>query len=181
MKTYKNWAKHHYSLSQRLLLMVLAGILFLLILPALLVNGSARLDAAWNLPDFSAGLVNQIAGAIMILAGGAFALWSIERQITLAAGTPVPVMPTQKLVVQPPFTYCRNPMTLGTIIGYSGIGVWIGSFSAVGIVLLFGLLLVLYIKLLEEKELAARFGESYLEYKRNTPFMLPRFHRRDQA
>ena len=178
MKTYKKWAKHHYSFGQRMILMILAGLVFLLLLPTLLVNCSARLDAAWNLPDFSAGLVNKIAGAILSLAGFSLGFWSVERQITLAAGTPVPVMPTQKLIVQPPFTYCRNPMTLGTILGYSGIGVWIGSFSAVGMVLLFGLLLILYIKLLEEKELEARFGESYLEYKRQTPFMLPRFRRK---
>lgn len=87
----------------------------------------------------------------------------------------MPVMPTQKLVVIRPFTYCRNPMTLGTILAYLGVCVWIGSISAVVIVLIFTILLLLYVKLLEEKELEARFGAEYLEYKRNTPFILPRF------
>jgi protein-S-isoprenylcysteine O-methyltransferase Ste14 len=36
----------------------------------------------------------------------------------------------------------------------------------------------LYIKLIEEKELEARFGLDYLAYKRNTPFILPRLRSR---
>jgi len=31
-----------------------------------------------------------------------------------------------------------------------------------------------YIKLVEEKELEARFGEEYREYKRKTPFLIPK-------
>lgn len=179
MKKYQDWAQKEYSLRQRVVVLALAGVLFLGIIPYYLYKFSTRIDATLHLPKFYLGILNPIAGAIFIAIGLAFAWWSIGAQIELGRGTPVPVMPTQKLVVQPPFTYCRNPMTLGTIVGYAGIGVWLGSYSAVGIVLLFGLLLVLYIKLLEEKELEARFGEAYLEYKRQTPFMIPRFHRRD--
>jgi protein-S-isoprenylcysteine O-methyltransferase Ste14 len=69
-------------------------------------------------------------------------------------------------------------MTLGTFIAYLGIGVWIGSFSAIVIVILVTVLLLLYVKFIEEKELAVRFGEDYLEYKKNTPFLLPRLRRR---
>jgi len=35
-------------------------------------------------------------------------------------------------------------------------------------------LLLSYVKFIEEKELAARFGAEYLAYKRETPFILPR-------
>ena len=31
------------------------------------------------------------------------------------------IMPTERVVVQPPFTYCRNPMPLGTILGYCSL------------------------------------------------------------
>jgi protein-S-isoprenylcysteine O-methyltransferase Ste14 len=33
----------------------------------------------------------------------------------------------------------------------------------------------LYLKLFEEKELEERFGSDYIEYKRKTPFLIPRF------
>jgi protein-S-isoprenylcysteine O-methyltransferase Ste14 len=37
---------------------------------------------------------------------------------------------------------------------------------------------VLYLKLLEEKELTERFGEAYLAYKQEVPFIIPRLPRR---
>jgi hypothetical protein len=36
------------------------------------------------------------------------------------------------------------------------------------------ILLLAYIKLFEERELEARFGPEYVEYKRTTPFLIPR-------
>ncbi len=89
------------------------------------------------------------------------------------------MMPTQELLTRGPFRYCRNPMTLGTILAYSGLGIAAGTISGVGLVLCFGAFLVLYIKGIEEKELAERFGEAYLVYKRETPFLIPRLPKRD--
>ena len=69
-------------------------------------------------------------------------------------------------------------MTLGTILGGLGIGVWIGSFSAIAIVTALGTALLAYVRFIEEKELEARFGQDYVDYKRTTPFLLPRVRRR---
>jgi len=33
--------------------------------------------------------------------------------------------------------------------------------------------ILIYIKLIEEKELEERFGSEYLEYKKRTPFLIP--------
>jgi protein-S-isoprenylcysteine O-methyltransferase Ste14 len=38
--------------------------------------------------------------------------------------------------------------------------------------------LLAYLKRLEEGELTERFGEAYLAYKRETPFIIPRLPRR---
>lgn len=149
-----------------------------MILPYLIARWSAGLDAALQLPRLSLGLGNILLGLLLIVAGFSLGFWSVETQMSLGRGTPVPVMPTQKLIVRPPFSYCRNPMTLGTLIGYSGLAVLLGSWSALGIVWGLIALLLLYLKLVEEKELEARFGAEYLEYKRTTPFILPRFRRR---
>lgn len=35
-------------------------------------------------------------------------------------------------------------------------------------------LLLLYLRRVEEKELAERFGEPYMAYKRRTPFIIPK-------
>lgn len=67
-----------------------------------------------------------------------------------------------------------NPMTLGTAMLYLGIGIWIGSLSFIGLTMLFIGLLLAYVKLIEEKELEERFGQEYVEYKRKTPFLIPK-------
>jgi protein-S-isoprenylcysteine O-methyltransferase Ste14 len=65
-------------------------------------------------------------------------------------------------------------MTLGTAIFYLGIALWLGSLSALGLGLVYPVGILIYIKLVEERELEERFGSEYLEYKRRTPFLIPR-------
>jgi protein-S-isoprenylcysteine O-methyltransferase Ste14 len=178
---YLDWASHEHPLRRRLVVLFVLGTLFLGLFPLLLVRGSARLDRRLRLRRFRAGIISPIAGVGLGLAGAFFALPSIRAVVETGSGTPLPMMPTQRLVVQPPFTYCRNPMTLGTILGYGGIGVWLGSVSAVGIVAAVGALLLVYVRFVEEKELEARFGPAHLGYKRNTSFLMPRMRRRSAA
>jgi len=178
MNKYQDWAKREYSLKQHLIVFGFAGILLLLIIPYLLIVSSAAIDDLLNLPKLEFGLITLIVGLLLILGGLSLGLWAIEAQVSIGRGTPVPVIPTQKLVVQAPFTYCRNPMTLGTFVGYLGFCLLIGSISAIAIVLCLMILLLSYVKFIEEKELEARFGVEYLEYKQCTPFILPRLRHR---
>ncbi len=83
------------------------------------------------------------------------------------------MLPTKKLLVSGPFKYCRNPMTLGTIIAYTGIAILVGSWFSMLFVVVFAALLIAYLKTIEEKELLLRFGSEYAEYKKNTPFIIP--------
>jgi len=69
-------------------------------------------------------------------------------------------------------------MGLGTGILYLGFGIIFNSPSFMFITIFLFTLFFLYYKLIEEKELAARFGEEYLEYKRRTPFLIPTFRRK---
>ena len=64
---------------------------------------------------------------------------------------------------------------------YMGIAWVLGSPSAVVLVLVGGTLLLLYDKFVEEQEMVLRFGEEYLEYKRRTPFIIPRWPRRKKG
>ena len=154
--------------------MLLAGVLFLYLLPRLIAGGGSFLDQQLGLQPFNFGAINSILGISMMIVGFYFGFWSIHAQLTRAQGTPLPMLPTQKLLTDGPFRFCRNPMTFGTIVAYTGIGVYARTISGIGIVLGFGMLLMLYLKLLEEKELAERFGEAYLKYKQEVPFIIPR-------
>lgn len=174
MSRYKKWASREYSLNQRLLALIPAGLLFLLIFPFLLVILLPRLDAWLHLPSLYFGPVNIVVGVIFLVIGVIYGFWSIYSQLSRARGTPLPMMPTQKLLVDGPFKQCRNPMTFGTITAYLGVGILVGSLSSIAFILIIGGLLLTYIKKMEERELEARFGEDYVEYKKTTPMFFPR-------
>jgi len=178
MSLYSKWAKKKQTEAGRILALLPAGVLFLYLLPLAIARGGASLDRGFGLPPIYFGAINHILGGLLMVVGFFFGFWSVYAQFTRASGTPLPMLPTQKLLIDGPFRYCRNPMTLGTVTAYLGIGVFAGTISGIGIVLLFGTLLGLYIKLLEEKELTERFGEAYLAYKRDVPFIIPRLPKR---
>ena len=70
-------------------------------------------------------------------------------------------------------------MTLGTTFFYLGVAIWLGSISAVGLGLVYPVGILIYINLVEEKELQERFGYEYLEYKKRTPFLIPHLKRKN--
>lgn len=65
-------------------------------------------------------------------------------------------------------------MALGTLTFYFAAAALTSSYKSLLIVLVFTLLLVAYIKLIEEKEMSLRFGDEYSRYKQTTPFLIPR-------
>ncbi len=176
MNRYKKWASREYSLKHRLLALIPAFFLFVLIFPYLLVILLPRLDDWLQFPDLHHGLVNSLIGIPLILIGGVYGFWSIYAQLSRASGTPLPMMPTQKLLIDGPFKQCRNPMTFGTITAYLGVGILVGSLSSIIFILIIGALLLTYLKRIEEHELEMRFGEEYVAYKKNTPMFFPRIN-----
>jgi protein-S-isoprenylcysteine O-methyltransferase Ste14 len=170
-------ANREYGPKQRLAVLAAAGALFVIILPLTLLRLGGRLDRVLGWPVLLYPPANAIAGGLMVLAGWPFALWTIYLQFTLGRGTPVPVVATQKLIIDPPYSLCRNPMALGTIVAYLGLSVIAGSPGAALVVLLGAATLLIYIKVVEEQEMVARFGEEYLAYRRRVPFLIPRLRR----
>lgn len=173
MKRIIKWSTHEYSFNRRFLATLLAGVLFLFLIPLLLTRGLPPVDKIIGFPSLSFGIINFIIGGIMVLVGATYALWSIISQLTRASGTPLPMMATQKLLIDGPFKQSRNPMGFGAICMYLGMAIIVGSLFSILIVILFLLLLVLWLKKVEEKELEIRFGQDYVDYKKSTSFMIP--------
>ena len=173
MEIFKKWQQQNDSPKKRVRALLLGVLIFPTLIPAIMIFLLPRLDRRLGMPSFAHGLATTLPGLLLILLGGVLALWTIYIQVSLAAGTPFPTLPTQKLLILGPFKWCRNPMTLGTILAYGGLAVLLGSVSGLLFVALMAALLIIYLKTIEEKELAARFGEEYLVYKNSTPFILP--------
>ncbi len=174
MKRIIKWSEKEFSFNHRFLATLLAGGLFLFLIPVLLTKGLPALDKLLGFPSFSSGIVNLVLGGVLVLVGATYALWSIISQLTRARGTPLPMMATQKLLIDGPFKQSRNPMGFGAICMYLGMAILVGSLSSIIVVILFLLLLILWIKKVEEKELEIRFGHDYVEYKNSTSFMIPK-------
>jgi protein-S-isoprenylcysteine O-methyltransferase Ste14 len=76
------------------------------------------------------------------------------------------------------FRYSRNPMSLGVVAFFAGLGLFrLSPFVLIFSVLLF-LFLHLWVLYVEEPRLRNRFGQVYVEYERHTNRWLPTPQRR---
>ena len=174
MTQYVKWQQQRQPAWKRTLALVAAFFIFPTGIPWLLLVVLPRWGAGLGWQPLHLGVWQDVLGYGAALVGGAFAIWTVWVQISWADGTPLPMLPTQKLIIRGPYRLCRNPMVLGTIKAYGGLAVVSGSAFSLLFVLLFGAGLVAYLPLMEEKELALRFGAEYEAYKRSTPFLIPR-------
>jgi protein-S-isoprenylcysteine O-methyltransferase Ste14 len=120
----------------------------------------------------------MVIGGVMMALGVLFLVWTLKAQRDIGKGTPMPLMATQKLVVQKPYAWTRNPLAFGLLNLYFGISIFIGSLGSLLVVVIFSIIILSYIKFVEEKELEQRYGEDYVAYKQQMPFLIPRPNRK---
>jgi protein-S-isoprenylcysteine O-methyltransferase Ste14 len=173
MKTFVKWSKKEYPLTTKVLASLLAGVLFLGLIPCILLNGLPRLEDWLGLPAMPSSRALTVIAVALIVVGAPIGFGTVLTQFIKARGTPIPIMPTENLLTGGLYAWSRNPMVFGTLTAYLGLSLLSASWSSLIIAFLFALFLILYLKLIEERELEARFGQAYLDYKRNTSFIIP--------
>ncbi|MHA1253685.1 MAG: methyltransferase family protein, partial [Candidatus Helarchaeota archaeon] len=152
------------------------GALFIFLIPIGLYFLSSFIDNLLNLTNLIPFPLNLIIGIPIIIFG---AIWSISANIYIyrhGKGSPIPheSVQTTELVTGGVYKYSRNPMLFGYIVLLLGVGIVLSSlFFIILSNLTITVFVILFIKLKEEKDLLKRFGDSYLEYKRKTSFMIP--------
>jgi len=119
-------------------------------------------------------LVLQFIGLGLLSLGLLLFVTSLRRFATEGKGTLAPWDPPCQLVVRGPYRFVRNPMISGVIFILFGEAlvllslphaVWAASFLVLNLI---------YIPLIEEPQLAWRFGDSYREYCRHVRRFIPR-------
>jgi protein-S-isoprenylcysteine O-methyltransferase Ste14 len=116
------------------------------------------------------------AGGLLLLAFGLFLFASsLRRFATEGKGTLAPWDPPRRLVVRGPYRYVRNPMISGVVFVLFGEALLLLSRPHFVWALIFLGVNFIYIPLLEETGLRQRFGDSYVEYCRHVPRLIPRF------
>ncbi len=154
-----------------------AAALFLLVIPKTLLYIGGSLD-----PHMVASSTLQpirLAGAPVLLAGFLLSVASIWQLYSLGSGMPwgdvAEDSQSSRLVTGGLYRYTRNPMLLGYGLFVMGVGLLYGSFATA---FMLSTLLVaavsLWVKRKEEPELVKRFGQAYIKYRDETPFIIPR-------
>lgn len=114
------------------------------------------------------------AGVAALLIGLTLFISTLIRFARTGKGTLAPWDPPRALVVEGVYRYVRNPMISGVLFILLAEALLTGSRQIFIWFILFLTINLLYIPLLEEPGLAARFGERYRVYKKNVPRWLPR-------
>lgn len=145
----------------------------------LLLGGIAITRAIKTVETWTMGLVipvpEVIGLAVLIITGAALAF----TMINLAArGFGAPALEASvKLATDWLYGKMRNPMVLALFVWLIAWGLYLQSMAFILWVAVFFIPVeVFFEKRYEERELELRFGEGYLRYKANTPFMFPRFN-----
>ena len=89
-------------------------------------------------------------------------------------GTPAPIAPTKKLVVEGLYRYVRNPMYIGVATIVLGQAVVFQSWHVLEYLAVVLVIVQFFVLFYEEPTLAQQFGEEYEEYKKRVPRWIPR-------
>lgn len=114
------------------------------------------------------------AGGCVLVLGELARFWGVAyagplTRVTGSVGAP-------SLIVAGPFSYVRNPLYVGNILMYVGVGImanalspWLVLGAAVYFVFQYSMIVSL-----EEEFLSREFGETYAAYKQEVPRFVPR-------
>jgi protein-S-isoprenylcysteine O-methyltransferase Ste14 len=117
--------------------------------------------------------VLQTIGVALIVAGLIPPVHAFG-QFAKAGGTPMPVTPTQRLVVTGFNRYVRNPMYLGLIVVMLGQALLFGSLALALWAAAFWIITASFVRWYEEPTLVDQYDGRYQEYRRNVRAWLPR-------
>ena len=146
--------------------LLLPGV-FLVLIPYFLLSSLGDRFAVDIGPIYFIGLIPLFFGVFVYIC----CAWSF---VSKGKGTPAPIDPPKKLVVQGMYKYARNPMYFGVLLILIGEAVFFASFLLVFYALLVFVCFHLFVVVYEEPALRARFGDSYRIYCDSVPRWIPR-------
>ena len=146
---------------------ILGGVLFVGLMPTVM----------WVVSEMPAivhiGALRASVTGVLMLGGLALSVWTIVYMKRRGKGNPMDafgheVAPrTQHLMTDGPYRLNRNPMLTGTLLYLAGVVVWLWTWQAAVVWLVF--LAVMLVQVVsEERRLSRDFGEEYNAYRRRT-------------
>jgi protein-S-isoprenylcysteine O-methyltransferase Ste14 len=122
------------------------------------------LDRLYPLPFIPEYLPGRWIGIIVFAAAFGLAAWAIAMM--RAFGTPVEtVNPTTTIVSDGPYSFTRNPIYLGMLLGQVGLAIGLNSLWILVTMIPFYFILRYGVIDREEAYLERKFGRVYIDYK----------------
>jgi protein-S-isoprenylcysteine O-methyltransferase Ste14 len=160
-----------------LAIVVLPGVVTIVV-PAEIVRRTGTLNVGWGLTP-PLGWIPSLLGCVLIGVGLLFVYRTISLFASFGEGTLAPWDPPRRLVVRGVYRQVRNPMISGVFSILLGEVALLGSLPLLVWVLIVFVANAIYIPLIEEPSLQNRFGDEYLDYRRNVPRWIPRLRQWD--
>jgi protein-S-isoprenylcysteine O-methyltransferase Ste14 len=108
----------------------------------------------------------QIAGATLVILGGALAIACVVTFARMGHGTPAPFDPPRRLVSGGPYRFVRNPMYWGAGLALAGAALFYQSLVLAGYAVVFLVVTDGLVRWYEEPTLRRSFGAEYEAYCR---------------
>lgn len=153
----------------------LGSFAFLFVGPGVVLGLVPWLLTGWDVENEWIGL--RIVGWVLLVVGAAVVVHSFARFALEGLGTPLPLAPTEQLVVGGLYRYVRNPIYLADVAVIVGQALvlgqpWLFLYAA-------GFLAVTaaFVRWYEEPTLTRQFGAEYEAYRQRVPGWWPRLRR----
>lgn len=143
-----------------------------MVAPGTVVGLIPWLITGWVVPQ-SSSPIRLVLGAVLIMAGLIPPVHAFVEFVK-AGGTPMPVAPTQRLVVTGFNRFVRNPMYVGLLVAILGQALLFASAWLVLYAAICWVVTASFVRWYEEPTLIRTYGEQYEEYRRNVRAWIPR-------
>lgn len=147
-----------------------------------LVPGTVAGLMPWWLTDWRSGpaypLPVRVVGIILAAAGAIALLHAFTRFVIDGLGTPAPIAPTERLVVNGLYRYVRNPMYLAVLAVITGQALLLSRPVLLAYATAVAAIVAAFVHWYEEPTLTRRHGTVYQHYRQTVPAWMPRLRRR---
>ena len=158
---------------------VLGSLVFLVIAPGTVAGFVPWAISGWQMrAPFLDHAATRWLGVTLILLGLPILLEAFARFALQGRGTPAPVAPTERLVVQGPYRFVRNPMYVAVVTVIVGQALVLGDVRLLAYAAVVWLSFHLFVLLYEEPTLRRRFGPEYDAFRAAVPRWIPARRRR---
>ncbi|MQA86734.1 MAG: isoprenylcysteine carboxyl methyltransferase [Streptosporangiales bacterium] len=147
---------------------------FFVVAPGTVVGLVPWLITRWEFREPLPYWVAAQAVGVLLICAGLVPVVIAFAQFARAGGTPMPIAPTQHLVVSGSNRYVRNPMYVGLLAVIIGQALLFGQFSLLLYAAALWAVTASFVRWYEEPTLARQFGAEYEAYRRAVPGWWPR-------